>query len=79
MCLKSFTTVALTAMACQASCGEIHRQGHGLSIGEVIEEVDGNGYFVVQDNYSDDEVLCLILNYHDAPSLYRGSLKSLFF
>lgn len=62
-----------------ASSSPVIIKGQHSQIGEVIEEVDGNGYFVVQDNYSDDEVLCRILNYHDAPSLYRGSLKSLFF
>lgn len=62
-----------------ASSSPVIIKGQNSQIGEVIEEVDANGYFVVQDNYSDDEVLCRILNYHDAPSLYRGSLKSLFF
>ena len=62
-----------------ASSSPVIIKGQHSQIGEVIEEVDGNGYFVVQDNYLDDEVLCRILNYHDAPSLYRGSLKSLLF
>ena len=62
-----------------ASSSPVIIKGQNSQIGEVIEEVDGNGYFVVQDNYLDDEVLCRILNYHDAPSLYRGSLKSLLF
>lgn len=62
-----------------ASSSPVIMRGQNSQIGEVIEEVDGNGYFVVQDNYSDDEVLCRILNYHDAPSLYRGSLKSMLF
>ena len=62
-----------------ASSSPVIIKGQNSQIGEVIEEVDANGYFVVQDNYSDDEVLCRILNYHDAPSLYRGSLKSLLF
>ena len=62
-----------------ASSSPVIIKGQNSQIGEVIEEVDDNGYFVVQDNYSDVEVLCRILNYHDAPSLYRGSLKSLFF
>lgn len=43
-------------------------------IGTILEQPDENGFFTVKDSWSDEEVLCCILSYHDAPSLYRGSL-----
>ena len=51
-------------------------KGQQTFYGEVIEEVDENGFFVVHDNSTDEEELCRVLNYHNAPSLYRGALSS---
>lgn len=44
-------------------------------IGVVIEQPDADGFFVVKDSWTDKEELCCILNFHDAPSLYRGGLQ----
>lgn len=44
-------------------------------IGVVLEQPDADGFFIVKDSWSDAEELCCILNYHDAPSLYRGGLQ----
>lgn len=44
-------------------------------IGVVLEQPDADGFFIVKDSWSDAEGLCCILNYHDAPSLYRGGLQ----
>lgn len=44
-------------------------------IGVILEQPDADGFFVVKNSWSDKEELCCILNYHDAPSLYRGGLQ----
>lgn len=44
--------------------------------GEIMEEVNEQGFFVVTDSGNDSECLCKVLNYHNDPSLYRGALQS---
>lgn len=44
-------------------------------IGIILEQPDTDGFFIVKNSWSDKEELCCILNYHDAPSLYRGGLQ----
>ena len=51
-------------------------KGQQTYFGEIIEDVDENGFFVVQESNSDEEELCRVLNYHNAPSLYRGALNA---
>ena len=53
-------------------------KGMQTSAGEIVEDVDSHGYFLVSD-YNDEEYLCRILNYRNAPSLYRGALKTITF
>ena len=48
-------------------------RGQHTRIGDIVEEVDEDGFFVVKTD-SDNEVLCVITSYYDAPSLYRGRL-----
>ena len=62
-----------------ASSSSVLYKGQNISVGEIIEEVDKDGFFVVEDNYDNEETLCMVLNYHDAPSLYRGMLQSIVF
>ncbi|WP_144008115.1 hypothetical protein [Prevotella sp. P5-64] len=47
--------------------------------GKIVEGVDAEGFFVIEENYRDEDCLCMVLNRHDDPSLYRGSLQSLIF
>lgn len=49
-------------------------RGQHVRIGEIVEEVDKDGFFVVK-NDGDTEILCVITGYYDAPSLYRGKLS----
>lgn len=46
-------------------------------IGVVLEQPDADGFFIVNNPWNDKEELCCVLNYHDAPSLYRGGLQML--
>ena len=62
-----------------ASSSSVLYKGQNISVGEIIEEVDKDGFFVVEDNYDNEETLCMVLNYHDAPSLYRGMLQNIVF
>ena len=48
-------------------------RGQHTRIGDIVEEVDEDGFFVVKTD-SDNEILCVITSYYDAPSLYRGRL-----
>jgi hypothetical protein len=48
-------------------------RGQHTRIGDIVEEVDEDGFFIVKTD-SDNEVLCVITSYYDAPSLYRGRL-----
>lgn len=48
-------------------------RGQHTRIGDIVEEVDEDGFFVVKSD-SDNEILCVITSYYDAPSLYRGRL-----
>ena len=47
-------------------------------IGIVTEEPDKYGFFTVRNSWNDNEDLCCIVSYHDAPSLYRGGLQRLY-
>ena len=47
-------------------------------IGIVTEEPDKYGFFTVHNSWNDNEELCCIVSYHDAPSLYRGGLQRLY-
>lgn len=62
-----------------ASSSSMLYRGQHTNVGEIIEDVDKDGFFVVEDSYNNKNCLCMVLNYHDAPSLYRGSLQSLIF
>lgn len=46
-------------------------------IGVILEQPDADGFFIVNNPWNDKEELCCVLNYHDAPSLYRGGLQML--
>lgn len=46
-------------------------------IGVVLEQPDADGFFIVNNPWNDKEELYCVLNYHDAPSLYRGGLQML--
>lgn len=46
-------------------------------IGIILEQPDIDGFFTVKNSWNDEEELCCIVNYHDAPSLYRGGLQIL--
>ena len=46
-------------------------------IGVILEQPDVDGFFTVRNSWNDKEELCCIVNYHDAPSLYRGGLQIL--
>ena len=43
--------------------------------GLILEQPDADGFFTVRNSWSDNEELCCIVSYHDAPSLYRGGLQ----
>jgi hypothetical protein len=62
-----------------ASSSSVLYKGLQTNAGEIIEDVDAHGFFVVADAYQDTECLCMVLNYHRNPSLYRGALQSLEF
>ena len=62
-----------------ASSSSVLYKGLQTNAGEIIEDVDAHGFFVVADAYQDTECLCMVLNYHRNPSLYRGALQSLDF
>ena len=47
-------------------------------IGTLLEQPDLDGFFTVKNTWNDKEELCCILSYHDAPSLYRGGLQTLY-
>lgn len=49
-------------------------RGQHTRIGDIVEEVDEDGFFVVK-SADDNEILCVITSYYDAPSLYRGRLS----
>lgn len=52
--------------------------GQDIRYGWVLESPDDLGFFVIR-NYYDNEELCCVLNWDDAPSLYRGRLHNLVF
>ena len=52
-------------------------QNQDTRIGVVLEQPDADGFFIVNNPWNDKEELCCVLNYHDAPSLYRGGLQML--
>lgn len=47
-------------------------------IGLILEQPDLDGFFTVKNSWNDQEELCCIVSYHDAPSLYRGGLQMLY-
>lgn len=53
-------------------------QGQDIRYGWVLDAPDDLGFFVMR-NYYDNEELCCVLNWNDAPSLYRGGLHKLVF
>ena len=59
-----------------ATSSSILYKGLNTNAGEIIEDVDAHGFFVVADTYNDTDCLCRVLNYHNDPSLYRGELQS---
>ncbi|MBO7630596.1 MAG: AAA family ATPase [Bacteroidales bacterium] len=59
-----------------ATNSSILYKGLNTNAGEIIEDVDAHGFFVVADTYNDTDCLCRVLNYHNDPSLYRGELQS---
>ena len=44
-------------------------------LGTIITDPDEYGFFIVRNDYDDEESLCCISSEHDAPSLYRGGLQ----
>ena len=50
-------------------------KGQDPRIGEVLEQPDADGFFLVKNSWNDREELACILYYHDSPSLYRGGLQ----
>ena len=60
-----------------ATSSSILYKGLNTNAGEIIEDVDAHGFFVVADTYNDTDCLCRVLNYHNDPSLYRGELQSI--
>ena len=54
-------------------------KGLQTNAGEIVEDEDTHGFFVVEDTYNDTDCLCMVLNHHNCPSLYRGELQSLEF
>ena len=60
-----------------ATSSSILYKGLNTNAGEIIEDVDAHGFFVVADTYNDTDCLCWVLNYHNDPSLYRGELQSI--
>ena len=44
-------------------------------VGRILEQPDADGFFTVRNSWSDQEEICCVLSYHDAPSLYRGHLQ----
>lgn len=53
-------------------------QGQDIRYGWILDSPDDLGFFVMR-NYYDNEELCCVLNWNDAPSLYRGGLNKLVF
>jgi hypothetical protein len=54
-------------------------KGLQTNAGEIVEEEDAQGFFMVADTYQDMDCLCMVLSYHNTPSLYRGELQSVDF
>lgn len=45
-------------------------------IGLILEDPDADGFFAVKNSWNDKEELCCVVQYHNAPSLYRGGLQT---
>jgi hypothetical protein len=61
-----------------ASVLPVLTKSQNTRIGTIIEQPDKHGFFTVREPWENEETLCCIISYSDAPSLYGGGLQQLY-